>query len=129
MDYEQIFVKKCIVKNRQDRLLYELGGKKRRDGAGRFCHDAKELLIPERIVLAGPVSESEIAHILGERAMSEECMIMAYNTDLDRCSCTASEALHMVLGNGMAAVVMAGSFAVVETEQCCGTPMRYVLKY
>ena len=56
MDYlnEQHFVQTFIRKDRSDRLLYELTTpEKRYDGVSRFCHQAKELLEPSRIIMEG----------------------------------------------------------------------------
>jgi hypothetical protein len=39
--------------SKQDRLLFELGGKKRRDGVGRFCHNEEDILKPEKIMMSG----------------------------------------------------------------------------
>ncbi len=126
---EQIFVNKCIIKEKRERLIYELDGKKRRDGISRFCHDTEKMLVPERIVLAKPASESELMQMLTEKELAGLCSVMAYDTKLDGRRCTVREALEAVLGNGMAAVIMTDSFAVIETEQCYGTPVRYVVRY
>ena len=48
-EIEKSFIECFVVKSKQDRLLFELGGKKRRDGVGRFCHNAEEILRPEKI--------------------------------------------------------------------------------
>ena len=56
MDYsnEQHFVQSFIIKNRRERLLYELTTpEKRYDGVSRFCHQAKELLEPAKIIMEG----------------------------------------------------------------------------
>ena len=51
---EQRFVRLFIRKSRKDRLLYELTTpEKRHDGISRFCHQAKELLDPAKIVMEG----------------------------------------------------------------------------
>ena len=42
---EERFVRSFVVKERQERLLYELTRpKKRYDGLSRFCHTAEQLL-------------------------------------------------------------------------------------
>ena len=52
-EIEKSFIECFVVKSKQDRLLFELGGKKRRDGVGRFCHNAEEILRPEKIMMSG----------------------------------------------------------------------------
>ena len=56
MDYsaEERFVRSFVVRERQERLLYELTRpKKRYDGLSRFCHTAELLLDKRRILLSG----------------------------------------------------------------------------
>ena len=126
---ERAFTEKYIIKCRQDRLLFELGGKKRRDGIGRFCHNARELIRPERIVLSGnDLYAEQILETAELYGVKGTCYIMAYNDDLDGKVCTLSEALETALGNGMAAIIICDGLAVVETEQCFSTPMRYILR-
>ena len=97
-DIEKRFIETFIVNNKKDRLLFELSGKQRRSGIARFSHDAQDLIKPERILYRG--------------------------TDLfsDRI-----EALDVVLGNGMPAIIICDKLVIIETEQCFGTPMRYIL--
>ncbi|MDE6708747.1 MAG: hypothetical protein K2K06_12020 [Oscillospiraceae bacterium] len=58
--------------------------------------------------------------------LSKQWYIIAYNPILDKKSCKLSEALNLVLGNGMAAIIVSDNMAIIETEQCFGTPMRYI---
>ena len=125
-DLEQTFITKCVIKEKQERLLFELNGKKRHDGIGRFSHSTDELIKPNRILLKAPASQEEILSVIGKPVAN--CRIIAYNESLDKKECTFDEALDMVLGNGMPAIIIADSFAVIETEQCYGTPMRYIVE-
>ena len=51
---ERRFVESFIVKNRRERLLNMLTTpKKRHEGLSRFCHRAKDLLDPDRIIMEG----------------------------------------------------------------------------
>lgn len=105
-----------------------MSGKKREKGIGRFCHDAGEMLIKEKIAAYGiHLYHDKIMKITEEYGASEKWHIMASNKNIDRTVCGLSEALKLVLGNGMAAVIFSDNMAVVETEQCAGTPMRYIL--
>lgn len=125
---ERAFIEKYIIKSKQDRLLFELSGKKRRDGLGRFCHDAQALIRPERIVSSGnDIFSDDILEAAKRYGAKGTCCIMAYNNDLDGKICTLDEALETALGNGMPAIIICGDIAVVETEQCFGTPTRYIL--
>ena len=124
-DIENIFVKHFIVKEKQDRLIYELNGKKRQYGLGRLCHNAESLLITEKIVLSGKLFYDDIIEVTGQ--INTDCYIIAYNAELDRKICKFTDALELVLGNGMPAVIISEKMVVIETEQCFGTPIRYVM--
>lgn len=128
IDFERDFVEKFIVKSKRDRLLFELNGKKRIDGIGRFCHNAGEMLIKEKIVAYGNhLGHDEIIKIAEKYGVPEKWHIIAYDQSIDKTVCDLDKALKLVLGNGMAAVVFSDNTAIVETEQCLGTPERYVL--
>lgn len=125
---EQFFVNNFVVKNRRQRLLYELSGKKRIDGMMRFCHGTLNLIIKEKIIASGTdLYETEILHIIRQHTNAGNAYIMAYDEEIDACSCSVQEALKKVLGNGMAAIVVIDNLVVIETEQCYGTPGRYIL--
>ncbi|MDE5769540.1 MAG: hypothetical protein K2H82_09165 [Oscillospiraceae bacterium] len=120
MNYESYFIKNFIVRSRQERLQYELQSmKKRQYGIGRFCHYAEDWLDMSKIC------KTEDFAILKE---NPECYVIAYQPELDKLQCSLKHALELVLGNGMAAVIVGVGFAVVETEQVQGTPVRYFLK-
>lgn len=46
---------------------------------------------------------------------------------LDGIVCSYQEALKLVLGNGIAAIIIFDEFAVVETEQYSGSAQKFVL--
>ncbi len=127
-DIEKSFADRFIVRDKRKRLLFELSGRKRRDGIARFCHGAGSLLMESRVVLSGSaLYYDEILEYIREHEKTGRCYIMAYNEALDGTECDVEDGLKQILGNGMAAVLIAGNTAVVETEQCYGTPMRYVM--
>ena len=125
---EKSFIEKYVIKNKQDRLIFELSGKKRRDGLGRFCHNTEEIINPDRIVSHGnKLFFDEISAIAKQYNAPGSCYIMAYNENLDRQTCSLNDALKLVLGNGMAAIIICDNLAIIETEQSFGTPWRYIL--
>lgn len=127
-DIEKEFVGRFIVKERRERLLFELGSRKRKDGIGRFCHGAEEILIKDKIALYGnDLFYDEILGYIRHTEKAKQCYIIAYNDWLDGISCPVENGLERILGNGMAAILIIGDTAVVETEQCFGTPERFVL--
>lgn len=125
---EKSFVKKFIKKEKQDRLLFELSGKKRQHGIERFCHNAEDMIDTERIVYSGnSLFPDEILKITKQYKVPESCYIIAYQKELDKKYVSFEDALGLVLGNGMAAIIICNDFAVIETEQYSGTPFRYIL--
>lgn len=127
---EKMFIDRFIKKDFRQRLSYELFGKKRRDGLGRFCHNARDMLVENRIVAIGKnINKSEIHKLQPNSCKNKQCYIMSNNEMTDGVICGFDEALSLVLGNGMAAVIIFDEFAVVETEQCFGSAEKIVLSY
>ena len=129
--YPEWRIARFLRKDIWERLLYEIHGKKRRKGIGRFCHEAESILKESAVVAHGRLSEEEILQTVQQcdqfSMQHLNWYIMAYAKELDRKLCSFREALSMVLDNGMAAVILSEHTAIIETEQVCGTPMRYVL--
>lgn len=127
---EKIFVDRCIINRMQDRLLFELNGKKRKDGIGRFSHNATDLLKSESIVASGNnLFLDEIIKLTEKFDTSGKCYVVAYNEELDKKLLTFREALELILGNGMPAIIISNKIAVIETEQCYSTSIRYIVKF
>ena len=90
-EIEQKFIRQFIVKSKRDRLLYELGGKKRQNGIGRFCHNVDELLLKEKTILSGQdLSYDEILQTAEKTDPSKQWYIIAYDPTLDRTYCKLS---------------------------------------
>ena len=127
-EIEKSFVKRFIKKTKQDRLLFELSGKKRQHGIERFCHNTEDLIDTERIAYSGNnLFLDEILRIIKQYKVPESCYIIACQKELDKKHVSFEDALGLVLGNGMAAIIICNDFAVIETEQYSGTPFRYIL--
>ena len=127
-EIEKSFVKRFIKKTKQDRLLFELIGKKRQHGIERFCHNTEDLIDTERIAYSGNnLFLDEILRIIKQYKVPESCYIIACQKELDKKHVSFEDALGLVLGNGMAAIIICNDFAVIETEQYSGTPFRYIL--
>lgn len=127
-EYENIFTEQFIVRERRERIRFELGGKKRRDALSKFCHDSENLLMMNRVIYSGnDISQSALIKLAEENCKSKLCYIMAYNNDIDGIVCGIEEAVDKAVGNGMAAIIILDGFAIVETEQCFGNAQKYVL--
>ncbi len=127
---EKIFVERCVINRMQDRILFELNGKKRKNGIGRFSHNAADLLKSESIVASGNnLFQDKIIKLTEKFNTSGKCYVVAYSEELDKKLMTFREALELVLGNGMPAIIISNKMAVIETEQCYSTSIRYIVKF
>lgn len=127
---EKFFVDRCIINRMQDRIWFELNGKKRKNGIGRFSHNAADLLKSESIVASGnDLSQDKIIKLTEKFNTSSKCYVVAYNEELDIKLLTFHKALELILGNGMPAIIISNKIAVIETEQCYNTSIRYIVKF
>ena len=127
-ELEKDFIYRFVIKEKRERLLYELSGRKRMDGISRFCHNAADLIRQDAIIRSGDdLFSEEILRIIEKYTSRKQAYLIAFQEDLDQVSCDLQTALDQVLGNGMAAIILLDTIAVIETEQCNGTPYRYLL--
>lgn len=127
-ELERDFIYRFIIKEKRERLLYELSGKKRMGGISRFCHNAADLIREDTIIRSGDdLFPEEILHISEKYTSKKQAYLIAFHEELDQMTCDLQAALDLVLGNGMAAIILLDTVAVIETEQCQGTPYRYLL--
>lgn len=77
-EIEKSFVERFIKKAKQDRLLFELSGKKRQNGIGRFCRNIEDIINTERIAYSGNnLFSDEILKISKQYKFTEPCYIIA----------------------------------------------------
>ena len=124
---EERFVKNYIVSARRDRLLFELSGKKRRDGIGRFCHHADELLMKSKIISQGQYIDDDIQRTLSASG-NKNCYVISMYEELDGKEFGKAEALELIIGRGMPSIAIFDDFAIVETEQESGPAVKYLMR-
>lgn len=125
-DKEKIFVQNFIVKNKKDRLIFELSDKKRQEGIGRFCHNTEDLLIQKKIIAKSDNMILENAEKTVHRLTSEKsAYIMAYNPKLGGISCELHKALEMAFWGGMPSIIIIKDIAFIKAEQSLGSPQIY----
>lgn len=125
---ENTFVKNFVVKNLQDRLIFELGGKKRIDGILRFCHRTEEIIKKEKIIASGKkLNKEEITKIVSKYNIADKWYVISLFDEYDGKYYKLNDALNLVLSNGMGAIILSEKTAIIETEQTAGAPMRYIL--
>ncbi len=76
-----------IAANKRERLLFELKGKRRTEGIGRFCHRADELIIKSAVQKSGQYILKDLQ-------------------DIDAAQIDKREVLDMIIGRGMPSIVV-----------------------
>ncbi len=124
---EESFVNSYIIKNKRDRLLFELCGKKRRDGIGRFSHFADNLLIEAKIKLKGQYILEDLRHVVATTD-NHKCYVISYSEELDGKEFNKDEVLDLISNCGMPSIVVLDNFAIIQTEQEQGPAIKYLLE-
>ena len=124
---EEQFVESYIVKNRQERMLFELRGKRREDAVWRFCHRSDEMLIESRIKACGPKIEQVLRQRIAQ-SRAEKCYVISLFEGLDGKEFGREEVLDLILGRGMPSIAVFDDFAIIETEQVQGPAVKYLLE-
>ena len=124
---EESFVNSYIIKNRRERLLFELWGKKREDGIGRFCHRADTLIDASKIKLKGQYILTELRDVVAA-TKSRKCYVISFFEELDAKEFNKDEVLDLIIGCGMPSIAVFDDFAIIETEQEQGPAIKYLLQ-
>lgn len=124
---ETAFCRTFLDKRYCERVIYELGSKKRRDGIKRFCHNAEIILRSDKILRGGGFHETEIAAFLKEITDCKEWLLIGWDSsellEFDEVVSKGTAS-----GMGFAAVSADLKAAAVREEQCFGAPAAYILK-
>ena len=124
---EESFVNSYIISNKRERLLFELQGKKRQEGIGRFCHCTDNLLIQSTIKAHGKYITQELQKQIAMSKCSNGYVISFFE-ELDGKIFDKEEVLDAILGLGMPSIVIFDDFVIIETEQVQGPAIKYLLK-
>ena len=124
---EENFVNSYIIKNKRNRLFFELCGKKRRDCIGRFSHCADSLLIEAKIKIKGQYILNELRDIIA-KANCKKCYVISYFEELDGKEFSKDEVLDLISNCGMPSIVIFDNFAIIQTEQEQGPAIKYLLQ-
>ena len=130
MDYsaETHFVQTFIRKNRRERLLYELTTpEKRYDGVSRFCHQARELLDPAKIVMEGEDLNRRSEFERFVRQHNELCFVLSPEFWLDEQFLPLADAVAQAAVSLDAVLILGSTFAVVFGEPMKGGRGKYLL--
>ena len=130
MDYpnERYFVQTFIRKERRERLLYELTTPgKRYDGISRFCHQAKGLLDPAKIIMEGEDLDRRQEFDRFLRQHDETCFVLSPAFDTEGLFLNLSDAVDLAIMCPDAVIIMGSSFAIVFGEPMKGGRGKFLL--
>jgi hypothetical protein len=130
MDYsnERHFVQAFIRKNRRDRLLYELTTpEKRYEGVSRFCHRAKDLLEPSKIIMEGEDINRRPEFEQFVRQHDEICFVLSPDFYMDEQFLPFRDAVDQAIICLDAILIIGSSFAVVFGEPMKGGRGKFLL--
>ena len=130
MDYsiEQHFVQAFIRKNRRERLLHELTTPgKRYGGIDRFCHQARALLEPARIIMEGEDLERrpEFERFVSQH--DEICYVLSNDFYIGERFLPVKDAVKEAIMCPDAVLILGSSFAMVFGEPEKGGRGKFLL--
>ena len=125
---EEYFINTFIIKNRRERLLYELSSPdKRYDGLSRFCHNARDLLEPSRIIMKGENIDRDHAFYEFSRDHDELCYVISPDLYEDGEYLLLDDALDIATIGLDAIIIIGSTFAVVFDEPMKGGRDKFLL--
>ena len=127
---ETKFVNNFIIRQKQERILFEFQ-KKRNRALDRFAHDAKAILNSNKIVLFGEHLQVEsVTKVLQDYKISLKNMvyIISGNETLDKNVISLREAVKFFFNDYLQMVVTDGEyFALIKEELSGNYSQKYVL--
>lgn len=126
---ETKFIKNFILKQRQERLQFELL-KKRQDAIDRFAHDAKLILIQNKIVLNSEKLQQDdvVKELVKYTSLKVEVYIIACCEKFDKQRMELSQAIKIFFEDPLQMIVTDGeNFALVKEETSGSYSQKYLL--
>ena len=82
----------------------------------------------EKVIASGnKLYKEEILKIIKNYNIKCKWYVISFYEEYDGNFYELEEALNNVLSLGMASIIISDEIAIIETEQCFGTPERYIL--
>lgn len=129
-DIEKIFVTKFVVKNYQERILFELNSVKKRERAlSRFAHDAKTFLQLQKIVVqSSQLSFEDIKKYIPQALSGKEYCYIIGGDNYDKKIDIFNNVFGKAMEYPMSLIIMCGTnIAIVKEELDTGCPIKYLL--
>lgn len=121
-DIEELFVNKYIVKQKRERILFELRKpSKRIDALSRFCHNYDTYLDERKIVKRGKkITDKELKEIVEKYGNKNKGFMICWDKRYDLMEMTADTAISIIRNDGMCALFISGDVCIISTEQIQG---------
>lgn len=121
-DIEELFVNKYIVKQKRERILFELRKpSKRIDTLSRFCHNYDTYLDERKIVKRGKkITDKELKEIVEKYGNKNKGFMICWDKRYDLMEMTADTAISIIRNDGMCALFISGDVCIISTEQIQG---------
>lgn len=128
-EYEKNFVNKFIIKNKRDRLFFELSSPyKRKHAVGRFCHNTIDYVDERKIVYRGnTLKKNDLIKMLASYSNESQGYIISWNDNIDGEFIGVEEAISKIEEEGMASIFILNNVIFIKTEQEQGEALKYIL--
>lgn len=129
-DYDHFFIQRFIIKNKRERLQYELSSKKRRQNAiSRFDHGTMKYIEERKLIYSGrDISWENLKRMIFKNTNERKCYIISFYQEIDQTMINIENLFDYVIGLGRASIMIFTNMALIEAEQIQGSAMKYVLK-
>lgn len=129
-NYEHFFIQHFIVKNKRERLRFELLNKSRRqDGISRFDHGTMKYIDERKLIYSGSdISWENLKKMIYKNTNEKKCYVISFYEEIDHTMIKVEDLFDWVIGLGRVSIMIFTNMALVEAEQIQGSAMKYVLK-
>ena len=126
---ENEFINLFIVKEKADRLKYELSKKdKRKTGIGQFCHNINDMIKTQYLYQKmNTSSPNELYGIIRKISKSDVAYVISYDDRIDGTEQKLFEAINSCIYYGMPSIIIIEKVVIIITEQEKGSPEKYIL--
>lgn len=127
-EIEKKFVDDFILKNKRERLFYELkNSKKRKHAIGRFCHTSLQYLDKTKIIVKSQMITLQVIQEFIPGSDKIKWYLISWDKELDGKMYETGKAINIVMNSGMASIMVCGNYAIIREEQVNGAPDIYIL--
>lgn len=129
IEKEKMFVNRYIIKNKRERILYELNKpSKRLDALSRFCHDYYTYVDERKIIYRGKeITDKQLKEIVKKYGNENEGYMLCWDERYDSMDMAVDTAIPIMRNDGMCMIFMSGDICIISTEQTQGPKEIVVL--